>query len=1096
MKRQVLTPVATTVAIIALLLVAGPRVTAQTLTDFYTYTEQGSGYRVELTDAFKAQLNLASGGQLVSGDYTWSTGDPLPNPAPDGQHDGRPVTSMRRMFSGCSTMTSLDLSQWDTHNVTDMYRMLGECSSLVTADLSNFVTSRVTNMWGMLGDCSALRSLDFTHATFEASPNVSDMFAGCGVAVDGVPAQVRIGTQEAYDWIIAASTGRDESQLTFVLQPESFYDYTMITYSHTEGFNAGNYPGYQVSLSSHFKRELNKASGGTLTVGDVTWRTGDPLPNPCPDGMYNGVEVVSLNSLFYQCTAKSLDLTNFTPLYVRDMSSLFSSCRYLTSLKLPTNFGTSNLLNMQNMFVSLRSLKSLDVTNRLNTYNVTNFYQAFAGCDSLEVINGLETLDTQSATTFRGMFYSDYKLKQINVSKWNTQYVSTMREMFWGCTSLTRLDLTSWECPRVQNTYQMFYRCHEMSVLLMPNACSDYPVTANGMFSGCNFLSYADLSKFTLKYGSTYANIVNGTGASIDHQYDTKGTFVINDANTRNLMAGTSNAESVNFMSSSDFANREAQITCEALYSYTAVNGGYQIAPKKRYKAQLLASNGQSFYACRTLVEKSNALAEPSPTRDGKYNGSNIVSLASPWAENDTIKQVNVDFAQWGTTATLTNTAQMFKNCTALQYVTINNLKSDNITDTHEMFYNCSAMRSINMPSTNFQNITNNTDMFTNCGILLRSYQTDTIPVSILYIPNNITSQEDVNRYTSTLTVGSGYDKRRLSFGWNSPPGAFYSYVKTNGGYIVQITNRFLEQLIKKEGGEFTSINYIRGTVTWRTGDPLPVPTVTVVSMEHFLDGLLYGDTLNLDFSLWDTSHLKSIMHMVASCSTLKHVSIKGLDTDSVTNMQGVFYNSTKLESITGIENWNTSNVENMKGVFQYCTLLKDFNPSKWNTGAVTTMHRMFFGAKAVTSLDLSRWNTARVTTMGDMFREMPSVTKLDLSGFTLESLTSYGRMFANCGVSDSGTPLTTVYVKDDDVLKTFTVYTATDTQIDSTKLKFAVKGSGGDVNGDGIVDITDVNITINCALGKDDNTAADVNGDGIIDITDVNLVINSALGK
>ncbi len=54
-----------------------------------------------------------------------------------------------------------------------------------------------------------------------------------------------------------------------------------------------------------------------------------------------------------------------------------------------------------------------------------------------------------------------------------------------------------------------------------------------------------------------------------------------------------------------------------------------------------------------------------------------------------------------------------------------------------------------------------------------------------------------------------------------------------------------------------------------------------------------------------------------------------------------------------------------------------------------------------------------------------------------------------------------------------------------------------GDVNGDGIVDITDVNRVINMVLGKVDKTSAgDIDGSGDVDITDVNGVINIMLGK
>ena len=57
-----------------------------------------------------------------------------------------------------------------------------------------------------------------------------------------------------------------------------------------------------------------------------------------------------------------------------------------------------------------------------------------------------------------------------------------------------------------------------------------------------------------------------------------------------------------------------------------------------------------------------------------------------------------------------------------------------------------------------------------------------------------------------------------------------------------------------------------------------------------------------------------------------------------------------------------------------------------------------------------------------------------------------------------------------------------------------------GDINGDGTVDIADVNIAINIMLGKDSASnypgQADVNNDNIVDIADVNAVINLMLGK
>ena len=54
-----------------------------------------------------------------------------------------------------------------------------------------------------------------------------------------------------------------------------------------------------------------------------------------------------------------------------------------------------------------------------------------------------------------------------------------------------------------------------------------------------------------------------------------------------------------------------------------------------------------------------------------------------------------------------------------------------------------------------------------------------------------------------------------------------------------------------------------------------------------------------------------------------------------------------------------------------------------------------------------------------------------------------------------------------------------------------------GDYNGDGQVDITDVNAVINMMLGKEPlKPICDMDGNGLIDISDVNAVINKMLGK
>ncbi len=51
-----------------------------------------------------------------------------------------------------------------------------------------------------------------------------------------------------------------------------------------------------------------------------------------------------------------------------------------------------------------------------------------------------------------------------------------------------------------------------------------------------------------------------------------------------------------------------------------------------------------------------------------------------------------------------------------------------------------------------------------------------------------------------------------------------------------------------------------------------------------------------------------------------------------------------------------------------------------------------------------------------------------------------------------------------------------------------------GDVNGDGVVTISDINVVVNKVLNGDWDPACDVNNDGTISISDINLLVNIIL--
>ena len=89
------------------------------------------------------------------------------------------VTAMYSMFAYCSSLTSLDLSHFTTSKVKYMNWMFAHCSSLTSLVLSSFDTSQVTDMNSMFAYCSSLTSLDLSNFNTLEVNNTYRMFVGC-----------------------------------------------------------------------------------------------------------------------------------------------------------------------------------------------------------------------------------------------------------------------------------------------------------------------------------------------------------------------------------------------------------------------------------------------------------------------------------------------------------------------------------------------------------------------------------------------------------------------------------------------------------------------------------------------------------------------------------------------------------------------------------------------------------------------------------------------------------------------------------------------------------------------------------------------------
>ena len=89
------------------------------------------------------------------------------------------VTLFDSMFASCSNLTSVNLSNFDISNAIDISSMFSSTKKLTQLDLSHFIAPNVTNTRYMFNSCSELTYIDLSNLTFENVTDIRNMFNDC-----------------------------------------------------------------------------------------------------------------------------------------------------------------------------------------------------------------------------------------------------------------------------------------------------------------------------------------------------------------------------------------------------------------------------------------------------------------------------------------------------------------------------------------------------------------------------------------------------------------------------------------------------------------------------------------------------------------------------------------------------------------------------------------------------------------------------------------------------------------------------------------------------------------------------------------------------
>lgn len=109
------------------------------------------------------------------------------------------VSLMRYAFSACNALTSLNVSGWDTSKLVDCMNMFRNCSALVELDLSTWNTSNLTKLDRLFYGCRNLSTLNISDWGMDITrvTSYSEIFTNCSSLSKLILGNV---SQSTYDW--------------------------------------------------------------------------------------------------------------------------------------------------------------------------------------------------------------------------------------------------------------------------------------------------------------------------------------------------------------------------------------------------------------------------------------------------------------------------------------------------------------------------------------------------------------------------------------------------------------------------------------------------------------------------------------------------------------------------------------------------------------------------------------------------------------------------------------------------------------------------------------------------------------------------------
>ena len=298
-------------------------------------------------------------------------------------------TTFSYMFSGCSSLSNLDVSNLDVSNANSLYSMFYGCSKLTSLDVSKWKTSKVTNMGYLFTGCK-LNSIDLTNFDVSNVKIFKHMFSGCRnlTTIKGLD---KWNTVSATD--MSCMFNNCESLTTF--DPSKFNTVSVTNMSYM-------FYGCESWVVNAYSTPINKYNVSNVTNMSYMFAyCSNIFRMKLPD--WNTGKVTDMSSMFAHCTAlKEIKLTGWDTRKVTTMEGMFYGCTKLPNIDL-SSFNTLALTSMRNMFRDCSNLGNVNLSS-FDLSRITDMSYMFCGCKGGLVIDFRIPKKMKAGVNMQGMF--------------------------------------------------------------------------------------------------------------------------------------------------------------------------------------------------------------------------------------------------------------------------------------------------------------------------------------------------------------------------------------------------------------------------------------------------------------------------------------------------------------------------------------------------------------------------------------------------------------------------------------------------------------------------------------------------------------------